>query len=140
MFAFLFECTFSFISGLKMPTREDWDKLREAICRKNLYNLTQLAPRFSPADINKLFSDDIIFLCFGKCTPLTYSILVGCSVPFVQHLVREMGANPDKPNGDGMSPLAMAVKWDELELLLLLLELNADPNMKLNNDWWGVKL
>ena len=116
-----------------MPTREDWGRLENAIENRNLSDLVQLGPRFSLADINGEFPR-------YSWTPLTFSIFFGCSVPIVQHLVREMGADPDKPDGTGMSPLAWAVEEDTHELLMLLLDLNADPNLKLNIDDWNVKL
>ena len=118
-----------------MPTEEDWDRLKNAIQKSNRSDLLQLGPRFSPADISGKFPQ-------YSWTPLTYSLVWGSSVPIVQHLIRKMGADPDKPDGRGRSPLAMAVGEDRLELLSLLLDLNADPNMKLNIDdsFWNVKL
>ena len=108
-----------------MPTEEDWEELKSAIRNKNYSDLVRLGPRFSPADINGTLPG-------YSWTPLTYSIWYNCSVPCVKHLIEAIGADPNELDGEGMSPLAMAVMKDNLELLSLLLNLNADPNTKLD--------
>src|SRR5687768_4897248 len=68
----------------------------------------------------------------GGLTPLLYAARAGC-LGCVQTMV-EAGADKDRPNPDGMTPMIMALDNGYPEVALYLLERGANPHTW---DWWG---
>jgi uncharacterized protein len=68
----------------------------------------------------------------GGLTPLLYAARAGC-LGCVQAMVKA-GADPSRPNPDGMTPMMMALDNDYPAVAHYLLEQGADPHPW---DWWG---
>ena len=107
--------------------------LIDAIQHDQLGAVQSLGALFSPEEINRAISDEIM-------TPLTRSILFDCSNALVSYLILEMGADINRADEYGWSPLALAACHDNHEVLLLLLDLGADLNQKLDIEYWNVTL
>lgn len=60
-------------------------------------------------------------------TPLHAAVLDNLSTQ--TRLLLAAGANPDKPNGQGVAPLHLAISLRRTEMTKLLLENGADPNL-----------
>jgi ankyrin repeat protein len=68
----------------------------------------------------------------GGLTPLLYAARAGC-LGCVQSMVAA-GADKDRPNPDGMTPMMIALDNGSPEVALYLLEQGANPHTW---DWWG---
>jgi ankyrin repeat protein len=68
----------------------------------------------------------------GGLTPLLYAARAGC-LGCVKAMV-EAGADKDRPNPDGMTPMVMALDNGYPEVARYLLERGANPHTW---DWWG---
>ena len=68
----------------------------------------------------------------GGLTPLLYAARAGC-LGCVQSMVKA-GADKDRPNPDGMTPMIMALDNGAPEVAHYLLEQGANPHTW---DWWG---
>jgi uncharacterized protein len=68
----------------------------------------------------------------GGLTPLLYAARVGC-LGCVQTMLKA-GADKDRPNPDGMTPMIMALDNGFPAVALYLLEQGANPHVW---DWWG---
>ena len=68
----------------------------------------------------------------GGLTPLLYAARAGC-LGCVKTMV-EAGADKDRPNPDGMTPMIMALDNGYPEVAHYLLERGANPHTW---DWWG---
>jgi ankyrin repeat protein len=68
----------------------------------------------------------------GGLTPLLYAARAGC-LACVKTMV-EAGADKDRPNPDGMTPMMMALDNEAPEIAQYLLERGANPHTW---DWWG---
>ena len=68
----------------------------------------------------------------GGLTPLLYAARAGC-LGCVKAML-DAGADVDRPNPDGMTPIMMALDNGHPEVALYLLERGANPHTW---DWWG---
>ena len=68
----------------------------------------------------------------GGLTPLLYAARAGC-LGCVQAML-EAGADKDRPNPDGMTPMMMALDNGYVDVARYLLDQGANPQTW---DWWG---